>query len=121
MRRGFEFCEYLLVVLWLWLIATVNQKRTVAYREVADGGRSLNGQQLIEFQMRDELSSVSLKPPRSQPDVVVVKPISSISTTTIQPSVSFSLPPNLLISVQTLATLVPRLLSSLLGRSHLPP
>jgi len=46
----------------------------VSDREISDGGWSLDGQQLIEFQMGDQLSAVFLDTPRSQPDVVVVEP-----------------------------------------------
>ena len=57
-------------------VFTVEPKRgaVAADREVSDGGRSLHGQQLVEFQMGDQLSSISLKTSRSQTDVVVVKP-----------------------------------------------
>jgi len=50
-------------------------------RDVSHGGRSLNGQQLIEFQMGDQLSSVPLKSPRSKTNVVVVKPAHAVHKT----------------------------------------
>jgi len=50
------------------------KRNSFRYGEISDGGRSLYGQQLVEFQMCYQLSTVSLNTPRSQPDVVVVEP-----------------------------------------------
>jgi len=43
------------------VFAIVNRKRSwIADREVSDGGRSLYRQQLIEFQVGNKLSTISL-------------------------------------------------------------